>query len=357
MGRTHFLFRCTCAPQIFRTPLRSLLFQAIFMMQSAENSRRFDDAPRGELVPVGAGRSLCLGGLRNSRPECRMRAAPIVVNDELRDNPLQVPIAKRNQVVQALAANRAHEPFDVAVRRRCSDRGLEHAHAEGSQLLIHGRGENAVPVMDQESILVIEREKFAELLDGPFRCRVIGDVGVEDPSGADFHRHKDVQHAEVGGDRGHEIAGHDGLRVVAHEDGPALIAGTAVRLAAEVLSHCSRRHSDAELEAEFVGDPFLPPGRIVAVHGENQRAKIIRQRRAAAPTRPPSPEISESRTVPTDERFRLDDHQGVMPVKEPGERQHGESNPRCGSARPNVSLLEESELFAEEEVLSDERGA
>ena len=83
-----------CAPQIFRTPLRSLLFQAIFMMQSAENSRRFDDVTRGELVPIGAGRNLCLGGLRNSRSERRMWTAPIVVNDKLRDKPLQVPLAK-----------------------------------------------------------------------------------------------------------------------------------------------------------------------------------------------------------------------------------------------------------------------
>ena len=146
------------------------------MMQSAENSRRFDDVSRGDLVPVGAGRNLCPGGLWNSWPERRVWTAPIVVDDELRDNPLEVPLAKWDEIVEALTANGPDQSLNKTVRRRCPDRGLEYAHAKGFQLLIHSRGENSVPVVDQKSIRMVEGEKFAELLDGPFRGRVIGDL-------------------------------------------------------------------------------------------------------------------------------------------------------------------------------------
>ena len=64
------------------------------MMPSTKNSGRLDDVSRGELVPFGARRSLCLSRFRNSRSERRMWTAPIVVNDKLRDKPLQVPLAK-----------------------------------------------------------------------------------------------------------------------------------------------------------------------------------------------------------------------------------------------------------------------
>jgi hypothetical protein len=69
------------------------------MMQSAQNSRRSNDMPIGEVVPIGPNRSLCVGGLRKSRPERRVWTTAIVVNDELSDDPLQVPFAKWNEIV------------------------------------------------------------------------------------------------------------------------------------------------------------------------------------------------------------------------------------------------------------------
>ena len=54
-------------------------------------------------------------------------------------------------------------------------------------------------------------------LNGPFRGRVRGHVAVQDPARADLHRNEDVQDTECRRDRHEEIAGYDGLGMVADE--------------------------------------------------------------------------------------------------------------------------------------------
>ena len=55
------------APQKLGPSLGSLLFQGVFMMQPAEDRRRFDVVASGELVSVTAVRNLVLGWFRDSR--------------------------------------------------------------------------------------------------------------------------------------------------------------------------------------------------------------------------------------------------------------------------------------------------
>jgi len=63
-------------------------------------------------------------------------------------DPLQVPLAKRDEVVEALSANAPDQSFDITVRGRRPDRSFQHPDAEALQFLIHSRGEDAVPVVD-----------------------------------------------------------------------------------------------------------------------------------------------------------------------------------------------------------------
>jgi len=71
---------------------------------------------------------------------------------------------------------------------------------------------------------VLEGEDFAELLGGPFGGGVVGNVGVEDLAGADFHGYEDVEDFEVYCDAGYEITGDDHFGVVGYEGGPALVS-------------------------------------------------------------------------------------------------------------------------------------
>ena len=54
-------------------------------------------------------------------------------------------------------------------------------------------------------------ENLAELLDGPFGCRMGGHVEVQNSPRTDLHRHEQIKDLELRGDRRAEIASHDVL--------------------------------------------------------------------------------------------------------------------------------------------------
>jgi hypothetical protein len=78
-------------------------------------------------------------------------------------------------------------------------------------------GENAVPVVNEESIRMIARERLPELLQGPFRGRVGGHVVMENSTGAQLHDHEYVKRAERGSDHNEEVARSDHLGMVMDE--------------------------------------------------------------------------------------------------------------------------------------------
>ena len=53
--------------------------------------------------------------------------------------------------------------------------------------------------------------------------------------------------------------------------------------------------------------------------------------------------------MPTDQRFRLDDDQGVPPVEEAGEGEQGQSSRVCKPPRLDLPLLTEGQLLTQEQ--------
>src|SRR6202158_67199 len=78
-----------------------------------------------------------------------------------------------------------------------------------------------------------------------------------------------------GGDGDKEIAGNDRLAVKAQKCRPAQVtARSAHRTRRQVLSHCARRHANARLHEEFLGNAFLAPQRILVRDPTNQRLDL-----------------------------------------------------------------------------------
>jgi hypothetical protein len=67
------------------------------------------------------------------------------------------------------------------------------------------------------------RKCLPELLSGPFRRWVRGDVVMKNSSATQFHHHEHVQCAEGGGDHDEEVAGNDYLSMIADEGQPTLL--------------------------------------------------------------------------------------------------------------------------------------
>jgi hypothetical protein len=90
------------------------------------------------------------------------------------------------------------------------------------QLLIELLGEDAVPVMDQETVPMVNRDGFRQLLKGPRSGRMYGHIGMQNPAGRMSHDDKHVEDAKHGRDHDAEITGHNCLAKIADIYPPAL---------------------------------------------------------------------------------------------------------------------------------------
>ena len=87
-----------------------------------------------------------------------------------------------------------------------SDGRSQYSHAHVRDLLVQFLRENAVPVVNEESVRMPARKRLPELLRGPFRRRVGGHVVMEDSAGAWIHDDEHIQRWERGGDHHEEVA-------------------------------------------------------------------------------------------------------------------------------------------------------
>ena len=77
--------------------------------------------------------------------------------------------------------------------------------------------------MDRKAVRVVARQRLTKLLESPCRCRMSRDIVVHDSAYPNFHDHENIEDAKRGCHDHEEIAGHDGLGVVADEGHPTLL--------------------------------------------------------------------------------------------------------------------------------------
>jgi hypothetical protein len=170
----------------------------------------------------------------------------------------QVVLGERDHEVQAFPPQRAQEPLAERVGLRTPHRCFQDPEPQVPHLLIQRLGEDAVSVMDEEAVAVVNRDGFTQLLKGPCRGGMRGHIDVEDFTARVFHHHEHKEEAKGGCDHHAEVAHDDRLHMVADKGPPALgrnaVRPTAVQGCGQVSAHRPRRHTQAELEAQFVGD-------------------------------------------------------------------------------------------------------
>ena len=122
-----------------------------------------------------------------------MRTATVVIADELLDGPAKVALVERDQIIEAFTPDGPDQALAVCVRHWCSDGSPDGTHAEPIQKIIKRGGKDRVAVMDYEPVWMVEGQKLAGLLRGPSGCRMLGDIDVQNRSGANLHRHEHIQ--------------------------------------------------------------------------------------------------------------------------------------------------------------------
>ncbi len=117
--------------------------------------------------------------------------------------------------------------------------------------------------------------KFAELLYGPLRGRMIGHIDMQDSTGTNLHHDENVEYAKRRSDGNEEIASDDRLGAVADECRPMLITSrNATRLGTQVFPYGPRRHADSELNKQLVSNALLAPRWILPIHSANDFARF-----------------------------------------------------------------------------------
>lgn len=104
--------------------------------------------------------------------ERRVWALLVVVGDELAQRREQVPRAERDDVVGALATDRADHPLDVGIHHRHLASDAHRPDAYRLELAAEGVSIDAVPIVDQKAgERGIAWERLDNLLRRPLGCK------------------------------------------------------------------------------------------------------------------------------------------------------------------------------------------
>ena len=117
-----------------------------------------------------------------------------------------MPFVERNEEIQALAAYGPDQPLTIGIDLGRPRRRLQHFQSEPlRQLVIDICRKDGVPVVDQEAIRSLARERFAILLQRPFRGGMRGDIKMDPPTSVMHQPQKHVQHLEADRRHGEEV--------------------------------------------------------------------------------------------------------------------------------------------------------
>src|ERR1700746_1235484 len=124
--------------------------------------------------------------------------------------------------------------------------------------------------MDQESVGMIARNRFAKLLQGPGRRWMRGDVAMYDAPCPDLHQEEHIESSKPSGHHDQEIAGDDGLGVIVDKCPPVLRrcppVASSLRFWRPIGTHCAWRNIDTQLHRKLCCHARLAPSRILFCH-------------------------------------------------------------------------------------------
>src|SRR5579859_3553019 len=207
--------------------------------------------------------------------EAAMRAAMVVVVDELCQDPPQVALVDGNQVVEALPAGCPHPALGDGVSAGRLNRGPQTLDSQGGRALAEVGAPDPVTVMDQISRLAVPRRGFDQLPPDPSGARMSGDFEVDELTTAMADEEDDVERLEGQGLDDKEVGGPDRLSMVGKEGAPAL-AGRSRLATSAIAADRARTDQDAELE-QLAADALGAPERVLAGHGGDQLPNLWTQ--------------------------------------------------------------------------------
>jgi hypothetical protein len=266
----------------------------------------------------------------------------------------QTGLVENDDVVQAVPAKSADDPFDVsALPGRAW--GREHLFdAHGLDLLDRVLTEDAVPVTEQIAGCAVPGEGLPELVRSPFGRGMSCDGKVEKATTL-VHQHQEhVQNLKTDRRYREEVHRNQTLYMIFQEGSPGLRRWPPAT--DHVFTHAGFADINAQLE-QFAMDPWSAPEWILSAHSADQIANLYRHGRTPglAPSNFPPPKQAKALPVPADHRGWLDEEKTGFPVPPDLAKPGPEESIGWGELRPLHRALQNAELMAEGEDLQLQR--
>jgi hypothetical protein len=191
-----------------------------------------------------------------------MRTTLVIVGYPFPKNSPQMSFVQGNHKIKAFSPDCAYKSFAIGICCRRSHRRFQDLQSHGFNGQIQVWAINAVPIVDQKTYLIVWWPSFPELLQCPFRRRMICDIKMKNPPVADFHDYEHIQNLEVCGYRDKKITGSKGFGLI-FDEGRSSFRGKPIPspgVMRNIFPHRTRRYSNADFQEKLGSNALFPPG-------------------------------------------------------------------------------------------------
>ena len=182
-------------------------------------------------------------------------------------------LAEHDDVIEAFAADRADQSFDVGILPRRAQRAH---HLFDSQILdssLEHIAIDSIAIALQVARRRVIRKRLDDLLGAPLGRWIGRDIEMHDATPLDFEHDEDIEHAKGGGRHGEEVDRDQFAQMVLQKRLPR--RRRRIRSTNTILAH--RRFGDVVSEQfQFGLNAQRAPTRILATQAANQLADFMR---------------------------------------------------------------------------------
>src|SRR5271170_1313257 len=180
------------------------------MMQAAESLlRKYPTRSYGTNPAVGC-----------SLPESEMCAVVMIVVDIISEQPFQMALIQRDDVVQQISPTAFHPALRYTILPRTFEGGPHRTHAQRSNGVRDRPSVLRIPVEDQKPGSRLEWKRLPQLRDDPQSRRMTGDVAVQDAPTIVADHEEAVEKAERDRGYGEEVHRRNDFPRIAKETEP-----------------------------------------------------------------------------------------------------------------------------------------
>jgi hypothetical protein len=259
-------------------------------------------------------------------------------------------------MIQQLSSATSDPAFRYSILPRATNRRLDGQYFHGTDGCGDFESVLGVVIKDKKPRAVGEREGLPDLLTDPIAGWVWRDIVVHDSTPIMRNNEEAVQNAKCHRWHGKEVHSRDGFAVVTKECPPAL---SRLRVSWR-SSHPAGDGSFRDIETqhqELSVDARSAPTRIFRHHSEDEISNLFRDSCSASVLtnlREHAPVPSKSGTVPSDNRVRTDEYEGLPPGRPKEACEKPEAPVERREPRPGVLAFQNNDLLPQSEVLDEE---